>query len=549
MFEADATPLIGAIVVLLFLLCVWWLIVEWGFKAPVTTGSVSNQNRSTVATNTIEHTHQTKNHTAQQANDISRGAATDAKVKASTSPVDANKPHRPQTHKLETQKSVEETTFAATSVAATNTAQKKNSSTTIPDDRKARSTSGTNQSARLNDLRQSINMTSAEITKDTATQTDELPSTTGNSLPNPVALAGQSPATRLKPTDATVKASTIQTPVVTNLPCATETTKAHEKGKAVKSAPVAKYQTAAKSQSASVRSEASIQIQTTATRTGSNNPGANKHSEAVQTFLKQNSDAQSDAGANGSQTNTQQANTTAVHIGKSKKNPASADHKNASAAKPNYDDATAPARAKPSENTADAAVIATSPNNISSIGITANRSKPNTSNLKCVPNTAQTQSGSQSVSFKRNEANQRKQSSIEVAVERQINAYSDKPSGANSNKNTEANKTGVDQHSSNSGLNNGLNNGTNNATDSGSGTEPTLKSNSTELGDSVLRAQLANSERRIKSLQSTLSNLQQNTQAQTLLKPTGSAKPNQRESLLSKVRILEIPRTLSNTDN
>jgi len=241
---------------------------------------------------------------------------------------------------------------------------------------------------------------------------------------------------------------------------------------------------------------------------------------------------------------------------KLKQDAAQIDHKNFGSDKTNQNNAAATSTiANPTEKMADAQHSSAVTQNVSSIGIGADRSaaKTHAPNLKSVSDNAPNpqRSADISVSGKKSKNRQRKQTSIEVAVARQATAHIDSLSTSStrqiSDESAATEKTNVvglhDQntHTHNkpeSGLNSGPDSTLNARLATGADPEP----QSISPGDTVLRAQLATSERRIKSLQSTLNSLQQNASPPAPSGLKGSEKSHQRESLLSKVRILEMPR-------
>ncbi len=57
MLEANATPVIAATLILLLIICIWWLVVEWGFKKPAAAGKkFEHQNGEQVVTRNTNET-------------------------------------------------------------------------------------------------------------------------------------------------------------------------------------------------------------------------------------------------------------------------------------------------------------------------------------------------------------------------------------------------------------------------------------------------------------------------------------------------------------
>lgn len=554
MLDANTTPLLGATLLLLFLLCVWWLIVEWGFRpAAAATNSAEDTNDNDAGKNSLKLKLTEK--TVEESNDNNRIAAADRKAETTDQKEFCGLPEAGGKPGTETRPTIPEEKTSPAAATITTSVKAGSNMLKSPAEAPLNNTTSENAFALKNkssnrDTRQLQALQAASNKPEANTFTDK----NKNQKPQSSKAAASKQNESLPPSDQS------------DLPTSEKLNRKESKNTAsdkpaLESGHGSRYQTAAKSQSPAVRSEASIQIQTP---TPSTETRQNK--DRSQTSSKQASIIQSGTNARASQpkrklpdeaTSNEAATTEATGTkDKLKQDAAQVDHKNFGSDKTNQNNAAATSTiANPTEKTADAQHSSTVTQNVSSIGIGANRSaaKTHAPNLKSVSDEAPNpqRSADISVSGKKSKNRQRKQTSIEVAVARQATAHIDNLSTSStrqtSDESAATEKTNVvglqDQntHTHNkpeSGPNSGPDSSLNARFATGADPEP----QSISPGDSVLRAQLATSERRIKSLQSTLNSLQQNTSPPAPSGLNGSEKSHQRESLLSKVRILEMPR-------
>jgi len=312
---------------------------------------------------------------------------------------------------------------------------------------------------------------------------------------NNAAYSAQSSETssQLKTKFATSEVTSKTRSTATNKPAEGKSKRRGAGNKKTPSAQPPKYQTAAKTQSPSVRSEASIQIQTDRIQADQHKPDQYK-TDSARAEIKAASTS------------------TSIPINKNITNLA--------------------AKSTAIENT---------------LSIAANRTEqsPKLRNAPKAPvalhpaiNTTKTKPTATGSGTTTSNSNYRKQSHVERAMARQISEQQHTPSKdvasvfqenpSNVVANTEQSVSAESQIE-------------NKAEDKATGTEQI------NHGDTALRAQLASSERRIQNLQSTLNNLQQNQSqaASTTTVPTASlvANSHTRPTLMSKVRILDTPRS------
>ncbi len=563
MLELHTTPLMWATLLLLFFICLWWFIVEWGFSKsasniPTTKkpAAPSQQHRQT-NTDQEHHSIQAKSAIALQQADghpasppisrpnknatnqlqqqnreaLKQGRNTPNKTsinQSSTSTSIPKKDSQTRQHcSTKPDKSTGVTPDSAPSVKNSQTTTSTQNLQTQKSNQKIANATGrqehpassqsklTNNGNAQNSGVETIKSTSYSLDPEAATTiqntcSQQTPAHTvakntkpTQALPQPVKRVSHSTNSDCHKLTASPTRVEKQKPVST-------TTDAAQSSDNKTSGTTSKYQTAAKARHPSSRSEASLQVP---------NPAAHK-TRKHQTELKKSAQNQ-----NNNSTSQQALNKNAEPVTSTIQKP--------------HEDSKQPlkiASVKTTESTAPATRQEVRSNH-------GNKTK-NSSNT--IPFNKYQRPGSQSPGSKnlgskhpgtQNRGTHRKQSSIEVAVALQISEIQPELSQAPIAKHLEesVNTKHASTPTSNSHLD---------ETRSRSGS-PIVKAadeNPAVDGDAALRAQLASSERLIKSLQSTLNSVQNDPSDIT---STATQKPRQhnRPSLLSKVRVLDHPRT------
>ena len=533
MFEASATPFIAATFVLLLILFIWWLVVEWGFKEPASnTDQFEHRNDQQAVADRLNRNQldpDKLNHKQVDQSQIDQPHIDQAPIdRAPIEKARFDRTHLEQNNlkppKLPNDSSHSTVSNAHIATASNGAATKSTNNTS--GNLSPKTNPSTTAASKLTADNSTVGGSKSSASQNTAKSTVEDPieapeqHTNSNAEPNKV------PAAR-KETDAQVSAETTAVKSnsnnaassaqssetssqlktksaisdVTSKTSSTATDKPAEgkskrhgaDNKKTPSAQPPKYQTAAKTQSPSVRSEASIQIQTDRIQADQHKPDQYK-TDTARAEIK--------------------AASTSTSIQKNK-------------------------------NITNLAAKSTAIENTISIAANRTEQSPKLKNAPKAPvalhptiNTSKTKPTATGSGTTTSNSIYRKQSHVERAMARQIGEQQHTPSKdaagvfhenpSNVVANTEQ-SVSAESHIENK------------AEDKAIGTEQI------NHGDTALRAQLASSERRIQNLQSTLNNLQQNQSqaASTTTVPTASlvANSHTRPTLMSKVRILDTPRS------
>ena len=582
MLVAYGTPIIEAMLVLISLLVTWWLVVDWGFRKPARTANQSkHQNTAHPSAGRLDAHQPGQDHTDRDRTDHNRigrnrndQARPDQKQPENSSKTDQSSKQLTDTSSSAptTPDSVAPENSAPTQVPENNSGKRspKTSSVTVAGSTTSGSKNGRSQppiGSDLNDvvpdttapsksgptpkaeLKTSPDAAQGKSRKDNTQASGAIKAVDSKNRDtvNAPRTASASAAGNTKEADGhqkssesshagrqhqkTVSIGSSDTPskiqqvtsgttskTATDRPVVKDTQRQGVANNKLTPAQKPKYQTAAKTQSPSVRSEASIQIQTN--KASVENSKAN---DPQQANLKSNADK-----------------TDTLSTNKDSKGSATSDDEKNLAAGVNKSDASAATKNSALARTGNYPTAAknSSVQNVDAVTVAAtHKTQPSHSaKLKSVPNSPVALHPAagpvKNTDTSKGKWNQRKQSPIERAMSQQINENELK---------TAQDSAGISQ------------------TNLADATDPekpaSAESQSEELPagakqqaapeDTALRAQLANSEKRIKSLQSTLNNLQQNqsqSAAQTPNQATSQNVPHNRPGLLSKVRILDAPR-------
>ena len=528
MFEASATPFIAATFVLLLILFIWWLVVEWGFKEPA---SKTNQfehrngqqavadrlNRNQLGSDQLNHKRVDQSQIDQPL--IDQGPI--EKTRFDGTHLEQNNSKPPKLPNDSSHSTVSNPHIATASSGAATKATNNTSGNRSPNTNPSK-TAASKITADSSTVGSSKNGASQNTAKSTVEDPIEVPElhTNSNAEPNKVPAAKQvtfsqasaettavksnsnnaaysaqssETSSQLKTKSATSEVTSKTRSTATNKPAEGKSKRQRAGDKKTPSAQPPKYQTAAKTQSPSVRSEASIQIQTDRIQADQHKPDQYK-TDTARAEIK--------------------AASTSTSIQKNK-------------------------------NITNLAAKSTAIENTISIAANRTEQSPKLKNAPKAPvalhptiNTSKTKPTATGSGTTTSNSIYRKQSHVERAMARQIGEQQHTPSKdaagvfhenpSNVVANTEQ-SVSAESHIENK------------AEDKAIGTEQI------NHGDTALRAQLASSERRIQNLQSTLNNLQQNQSqaASTTTVPTASlvANSHTRPTLMSKVRILDTPRS------
>ena len=533
MFEASATPLIAATFVLLLILFIWWLVVEWGFKEPASNTDqfehrndqqavADRLNRNQLDPDQLNHKQVDQSQIDQPHIDQSPiDRAPIEKARFDRTHLEQNNSKPPKLPNDSSHSTVSNPHIATASSGAATKATNNTSGNRSPNTNPSK-TAASKITADNSTVGGSKSSASQNTAKSTVEDPIEAPEqhTNSNAEPNKVPAArketvaqasAETTAVKSNSTNAASSAQSSETSSqlktksaisdVTSKTSSTATDKPAEgkskrhgaDNKKTPSAQPPKYQTAAKTQSPSVRSEASIQIQTDRIQADQHKPDQYKTDKAraeikaapTSTSIPKNKNI-----TNLAAKSTAIENTISIASNRKEQSPKL---KNAP---------KAPVALHPAINTTKAKPTATG-------------SGTNSSN-----------------------SNYRKQSHVERAMARQISEQQHTPS-KDAASNIQENPSNVVANTEQ--LVSAESQIEDKAEDKATGAEQI------NHGDTALRAQLASSERRIQNLQSTLNNLQQNQsqEASVTTVPTASlvANPHTRPTLMSKVRILDTPRS------
>ena len=542
MLDANATPLIAATLVLLSLLCIWWLAVEWVFKKPVESSNrFKHKIVEQAGSNTVERSQSSQEQSVESRPDQNGSGNTvkpDQPSKSRTDtrhirPTDADSENSQKAGATQSVKKLSGNLSPGTS----------SSETTVSDPASGNSTAG---GAKTGGSNKPASEHKTDHNKLKADQNDE---TTSKPRPTPQAKSTNRPVTGKDKAQQGPSATNASGPVKSSKNASPQPDTANRK---IPTAPAPKYQTAAKTQSPSVRSEASIQIPATTRRED------RKSTDQLHAMLNIDSAPQAKASAakapvpgsgldlgSGSGANNSQPSTNKLSAGAAAKSDNAKQDSTKELKSKETAGTVASEQVRAGNRTPD--TIYTPAQNIESLSVAAtHREQPSPSpKLRSVPNVSVARLPTNVNTAKTNPANsnssQRKPSPIERAMELQ--------------NNTSPNATAEVSQTSHSDLASAKKPV---STESQAVDQPTAPEH-TGNGDTALRAQLASSERRIKSLQSTLNKLQQ-SQTQSATRPAQqldsladgpmhlpvdvqAASTHKRPTLMSKVRILDAPRS------